>query len=117
MNGKRHSERVSEPTNGSSPHLVSHERPQLLNTGLIVCWEIFSSEDLTDHWVKLNLVLQRLADAGLKLDRKKCEFSTKKTKYSGFIIEAEKGLSPDPEKIRAIVEWQSPKDVNGFEVF
>ncbi|KAI0994170.1 hypothetical protein K3495_g14012 [Podosphaera aphanis] len=61
--------------------------------------------------------MQRLAEAGLKLDRKKCDFATKKTKYLGFIIEAEKGLSPDPEKIRAIVEWQSPKDVKGVRSF
>ncbi|KAI0992984.1 hypothetical protein K3495_g15199, partial [Podosphaera aphanis] len=77
----------------------------------------FSSGDLSDHWVKVNLVMQRLAKAGLKLDRKKCDFATKKTKYLGFIIEAEKGLSPDPEKIRAIVEWQSPKDVKGARNF
>lgn len=78
---------------------------------------IFSDGDLRDHWVKVDLVMQRLAEAGLKLDPKKCEFATKKTKYLGFIIETEKGVGPDPEKVRAITEWQRPTDVKGIRSF
>ena len=43
-----------------------------------------------------------MGKAGLPLDIKKCEFDIKRTKYLRFVIKAGKGLSMDPEKIRAI---------------
>ncbi|KAI0994081.1 hypothetical protein K3495_g14101, partial [Podosphaera aphanis] len=78
---------------------------------------IFSSGDITDHWTKVNEVLHRFSSAGLKLDPKKCEFATTKTKYLGFVLDVNKGIMADPEKIRAITEWQRPVDVKGVRSF
>ena len=59
---------------------------------------IYTNGDLTDHWIKVNMVLKALGLAGLKLDPKKSEFAVKQTKYLGFIICLGEGIKVDPEK-------------------
>ena len=49
---------------------------------------IWSEGNKKDHFNKVNKVLDRLANAGLKLDLKKCDFATNKLKYLGFIVTA-----------------------------
>ena len=44
--------------------------------------------------------------AGLFLNIKKCEFKMIKIKYLGFIVNAGVGIQMDPEKVKAITEWQ-----------
>jgi len=60
-----------------------------------------------EHLRHLNYVLQK------QLNLKKCLFMKKELVYLGFFISAE-GLKMDPEKIKAIMEWPSPKSI--FEV-
>jgi transposase InsO family protein/predicted aspartyl protease len=78
---------------------------------------IFSSGSLEDHQEKVKSVLQRLTNAGLHLDIKKCEFETQTTKYLGYIIDVGNGVRMDPEKTRAIREWQAPQTVKGVRSF
>lgn len=78
---------------------------------------IYTDGDLTDHWQKLNLVLGKLQEAGLKLDLKKSEFAVQRTKYLGFIIELGKGICVDPEKVKAIQEWEAPTNIKGVRSF
>ena len=59
----------------------------------------------------------RLQKAGLQCDIDKCEFEVESTKYLGFIIEAGKGIRMDPEKIKAIQEWETPTTVKGVRGF
>eukprot|EP00253_Pinus_taeda_P008365 PITA_08365 len=66
-----------------------------------------------EHIRHLNYVLQRLQHEKLLLNLKKCSFMKEELVYLGFVISAE-GLKMDPEKIKAIMEWPSPKSV--FEV-
>ena len=47
------------------------------------------------------------------INLKKCSFMKEELVYLGFVVSAE-GLRMDPEKVKAIVEWPSPKNV--FEV-
>ena len=65
----------------------------------------------------MSKVLSRLQDAGLYLDIRKCEFEVQSTKYLGFIIDAKKGIRMDPEKVKAIQEWESPTNVKGVRGF
>jgi hypothetical protein len=37
--------------------------------------------------------------------------------YLGFIVESKKGISMNPEKIRAVKEWAAPSDVKGVRSF
>ena len=63
---------------------------------------IYTNGSLQEHCTYVNKVLDALREAGLQLDIKKCEFEVKSTKYLGFIINIEKGLLIDPQKIEAI---------------
>jgi RNase H-like domain found in reverse transcriptase len=51
------------------------------------------------------------------LDIDKCAFEVKSTKYLGFIIEAGKGIRMDPEKVKAIMDWEVPRSVKGVRSF
>lgn len=78
---------------------------------------VFSSGSLADHRSKVKTVLQRLMDTGLYLDISKCEFETKSTKYLGYIIETNVGIKMDPEKLRAICDWEQPTTVKAVRSF
>ena len=65
---------------------------------------IYSNGSKSDHLAKVRRVLKALADAGLSLDPKKSAFAVKKVNYLSYVVEAEKGVSYDPEKLRAIRE-------------
>ncbi|KAI0992287.1 hypothetical protein K3495_g15899, partial [Podosphaera aphanis] len=78
---------------------------------------IFTDGDLKNHWTKVSQVLQRLQNAGLKLDPKKCEFARKEIKYLGFIVNVNEGIKVDPEKVKAIGTWEAPKNIKGVRSF
>ncbi len=52
-----------------------------------------------EHHVKR--VLERLRNASLQIDLKKCEFYVTWTKYLGFIISID-GIEVDPDKITVV---------------
>lgn len=78
---------------------------------------IYSSKNLKDHEEKTEKILQSCLNAGLYLDIRKCEFNTKRVKYLGFVIDTETGLHMDPEKIKAIKEWERPTTLRGVRGF
>jgi len=78
---------------------------------------VYTDGSLKEHQEHVKKVLQRLQDGGLQLDIDKCEFEVRTTKYLGYIIEAGKGIQMDPEKIKAIQDWESPKSVRGVQSF
>ena len=78
---------------------------------------IYSSGTLQDHREKVKSVLSRLQEAGLQCDLDKCEFEVQSTKYLGLIIEAGKGVRMDPDKLKAIQEWEVPTTVKGVRSF
>lgn len=78
---------------------------------------IWSSGAQEEHLKKVDQVLERLTNAGLKLDLKKCEFVVKQVKYLGFVITAEKGISVDPEKKIAIEKWEIPRSQTAVRSF
>lgn len=78
---------------------------------------IFTSGSRSEHRQHVRKVLERLRQAGLQLDIDKCEFEVQSTKYLGFIVDAGKGVRMDPEKIKAILEWERPKSTKGVRSF
>jgi Reverse transcriptase (RNA-dependent DNA polymerase) len=74
------------------------------------------SEDPKEHATHVKKVLQRLRDAGLQVDIKKCEFNTTRTKYLGFIIST-KGIEVDPDKVSVVRDWKAPGTVRGIQSF
>jgi hypothetical protein len=46
----------------------------------------------------------------------KCDFFQKQIHYLGHVLSKE-GVAVDPEKIRSIMEWPTPKDVSDIRSF
>lgn len=77
---------------------------------------IIYSHDLESHIQKLNLVFDKLRHFNLKLQPDKCEFLRREVAYLGHVI-TDKGVSPNPEKVKAVSEFpvpKNPKDVKSF---
>ncbi|KAM7304365.1 reverse transcriptase domain-containing protein [Ixodes scapularis] len=53
------------------------------------------------HDRRLKQVLNRLEEAGVKLNKAKCAFSAVKVKFLSFLLRSS-GISPDPQKIRVL---------------
>ena len=75
------------------------------------------SDSRKEHRKHVNMVLEKLLDAGLHVDIHKCEFEVQETKYLGFIVKAGKGIRMDPEKTKAILEWTTPTSVKAVRRF
>jgi predicted aspartyl protease len=73
---------------------------------------IYSDNEL-EHELHVKKVLQRLIDAGLQADIKKCEFGVTKTKFLGFIVSTD-GIEVDPAKVSVIQDWKAPDTVRGI---
>ena len=65
------------------------------------CWR--------DHMEHLREVFRRLREARLKLHPKKCQFGVRSVSFLGHTI-SDKGLAPDPEKIKVMKEFPAPKN-------
>ncbi|KAL8622977.1 hypothetical protein ACOMHN_027098 [Nucella lapillus] len=60
-----------------------------------------------EHDRRLQAVLKRIEDSGLKLNKEKCHFKKAEVKYFGHIISSA-GIRPDPEKVKAITDMPAP---------
>ena len=76
---------------------------------------IYSDNEL-EHEHHVKKVLERLRNAGLQIDLKKCEFHVTRTKYLGFIISTD-GIEVDPDKISVVRNWKPPTTVKGVQSF
>lgn len=77
---------------------------------------ILVSRDFDSHLVLLKKVKERLKEAGLSVNIKKCDFCKSELKYLGYILN-EKGLQTDPSKLEAIKDFPVPataKALRGF---
>jgi hypothetical protein len=61
-------------------------------------------------------VLKKLAGVGLHLCADKCEFHKEKVFYLGLII-SKKGVSMDPNKVKAITKWGAPENLHDIRAF
>jgi hypothetical protein len=75
------------------------------------------SDDENIHESHVTQVLQRLQDHHLVVNPKKCSFNVKSIDFLGYIVTVGKGLSMNPEKVRAITEWKAPNTVKQLQSF
>ena len=73
-------------------------------------------ENQEQHDIALRKVLKRLSEKGLTLNRKKCVFRTNQISFFGVIFGAN-GISPDPEKVKAVREFSRPENVKDLRSF
>ena len=76
---------------------------------------VFSST-MDEHFQRLTAVLTRLRDTGLKLKPSKCQLLQKHVAFLGHIV-SEDGVSTDPEKVRAIMDWPTPDNLREVRSF
>ena len=61
-----------------------------------------------EHDTALGEALKRARERNIKFNKKKVQLRVTEVKYLGNIVSA-KGFTPDPEKIRAIIEMPPPE--------
>ncbi|KAL0411398.1 UNVERIFIED_CONTAM: Retrovirus-related Pol polyprotein from transposon [Sesamum latifolium] len=76
---------------------------------------IYSSSQ-EEHEKHLRAVLQILREKQLYAKFSKCEFWMEEIAFLGHIISKE-GVQPDPTKVKAILEWESPKNISEVRNF
>ena len=64
-------------------------------------------KDFQEHLHRLGLVLQTLIKANLKLKPEKCNLFRKSVRFLGHVI-SDKGIQPDPDKLKSVREWPVP---------
>jgi hypothetical protein len=74
------------------------------------------SKNREEHEEHLILVLQVIREHQLYTKFRKCDFFQKQIHYLGHVI-SEEGVAVDPDKIRSIMEWPTPKDVSDIRSF
>ncbi len=74
------------------------------------------SQTLEAHLHHLTLVLDRLVEAGLKLQPSKCYFAREEVQYLGHLI-TPSGLKPNPERVSAVKEFPVPQCIKEVRQF
>lgn len=68
------------------------------------------------HLTHLERVFQKLHEHGLKLQPKKCTLFKKEVCYLGHMVSPQ-GVAPNPDKIKAVVDWPQPTTVRQVRSF
>ena len=74
------------------------------------------SKNEEEHEEHLRLTLQLLREHQLYAKLSKCDFYRDRIHYLGHIISNE-GISVDPKKIEAIMNWPSPRNITDVRFF
>ncbi|XP_025155003.1 uncharacterized protein LOC112588630 [Harpegnathos saltator] len=77
---------------------------------------VIYANSLHEHEIKFNKLMNRLQKANLKLQPDKCEFLRREVAYLGHIIGSD-GVRPDPEKIKSIKEFPTPRTQKQIKQF
>jgi hypothetical protein len=75
-----------------------------------------SKLSLEDHLDKLEVVLGRLCNAGLKINAEKLTFCALEIEYLGYILTRD-GIEPQSNKVQAILAIKPPTGVRQLQHF
>jgi len=97
---------------------MSDNLREYLNDFVVVYFDdiVIFSDDLETHWKHVRQVMQRLKEKRINLKLKKCEFAVKETNFLGHVINGN-SMKMQEEKLKAILEWPTPKDCKDVEEF
>ncbi|KAI3756033.1 hypothetical protein L1987_55845 [Smallanthus sonchifolius] len=98
--------------------LMNHTFKHCLRKFVLVFFDdiLVYSKDLPRHLIHLQEVLETMRLQQLYAKRSKCSFGGQQVEYLGHII-TKAGVSSDPSKIEAVVQWPIPttlKQLRGF---
>ena len=96
-----------------APEVFQRKMEEMLR-GLegVICYMddiVVHGNDVT-HDQRLEAVLDRIRQSGLKLNRKKCELKQQQIKFLGSVV-SKSGIQADPEKVAAIQQLDPPRNV------
>lgn len=74
------------------------------------------SRSQEEHDQHVRLVLERLRQAGLYANAKKCEFDKSEVEYLGYLLGVD-GIKMHPRKLDTIAEWPVPRSVKDIQSF
>ena len=77
---------------------------------------IIMRETLDEHLQKMETILTRLRDAGLKVNAAKSSFCAHEIEYLGYILTRD-GIKPQPKKVQAILVLNLPNNVKELRHF
>jgi len=85
------------------------------------CWDfiddvIIFSRSVQEYAQRLENVLQKFDKANLQLHPGKCVFAQPQVNYLGFVL-SENGVSASPDKIKAVRNYPTPKNVRKFRSY
>jgi hypothetical protein len=78
----------------------------------IICF----SRSFDEHLKRLGTIFERLAQANLKLRASKCQLFKTKVRFLGYIVSSA-GIATDPEKIRVVANWPTPRNLHEVRSF
>ena len=98
---------------------ASHRRPgrrPLCFADDIMLYGVGCTDDeaIADHDTKLQALLQRCRDVGIRLNKSKIKLRQKSLTFLGHLV-TDKGLKSDPEKVKAIAAMPPPTDMEGVQ--
>jgi transposase InsO family protein len=77
---------------------------------------IVFADSFEQQMQRLDEVITKLREAGLKLSPKKCNFFKSTVKFLGHIVSSD-GVSADPEKIKVAANWPTPANIHEVRSF
>lgn len=77
---------------------------------------VFTFGTLEEHIQQVKAVLRTLLRNGLYVKLEKCEFHKKSVHFLGFILSTD-GISMDPSKVKAVMDWPVPQTVKQLQSF
>ena len=77
---------------------------------------VISKDSFEDHLQKLEAVLYKLREAGLKVNAPKSTFAVAECEYLGYVLTRD-GIRPQSDKVEAILALDQPKSVKSLRSF
>ena len=74
------------------------------------------SKNFEDHMKHIEIILDRLDEAHLRINLEKCVFCAEKVTILGHVVSYNE-IRMDPRKIKIIQEWRTPKNVKQVQQF
>lgn len=104
----------------SAPEIFQREMQKILNgaEGAICMMDdvLIHGKTQSEHDRRLKTVLDMISQAGLTLNKAKCQFSVREVLFLGHLINTD-GIAPDPEKVKAIVKFPAPNSLGELRRF
>lgn len=74
------------------------------------------SDSYEEHVIHVTQAINKLTNANLKLNIKKCVFNQEKIKVLRFIVSKD-GIECDNEKIQEVLKWSNPRNGKAVQRF